>query len=777
MRETFDRSFARLVGRLWRPAMERVNTMRPPLGVPLPRDRETPRPSPGWRASSLSGGVLALLLALSCRSASASETPLCDWLTDVGDSAQALAEGRLDQAEALARRAFAARPHGAAGARSSAALGLALEARGEAAPAVDALEVALAASTVPARAHLAFVRGRALLRGGDAPGAARVLAEAAQVDRLALARKAGFLEGRALAQASLPADAVSVLEPLLRRFPDDPDAPAARLDLAAARRASGDEAGAVTLYREVWLAAAAPEGDVAGERLEAWRNAGGPVPAATRDDRLLRAERLLVDARPEEALRELDLTGADEAARGDRVQVLRASATAALGRLPEAARLAEPLAEADDPVVRRTAQLVLARAAARAGQLEEAIARYRQVSASSAAVPGLVPSRLRELGDDAAYLAAWLPYDAGDYARAASSLQAFGMAHPRSRRAEDALWFAAWSRVRLGARQEAARAMRRLGGGPLGDAAAYWEARLLGGRRQVALLQRASTLGGDGWYGFLARARLASLGHPAPRPARPASRPLPELLDPASAAQLGVAVELLGLGLADAALDELRDVAASARARAAAPHLAQLAAFAGDAELPFRMARDHLGQSRRVLRWSHPIPHADLLEPAAAAAGVDPALVLAVMRRESSFRRGIRSGAGAEGLLQLRPATAERVAALLGLPAGAAARLSDPAVNLPLGIHYLGLLTGRFQDTAVVLAGYNAGPAAAAEWARARAGMPLDEWVECVPFRETRQYVRIVLADWDVYRELRDERPAPLDPAQPVPVPSKGVGF
>ena len=79
---------------------------------------------------------------------------------------------------------------------------------------------------------------------------------------------------------------------------------------------------------------------------------------------------------------------------------------------------------------------------------------------------------------------------------------------------------------------------------------------------------------------------------------------------------------------------------------------------------------------------------------------------------------------------QLRPATAERMAALLGLAPGASAHLGDPAVNLPLGIHYLGLLAARFQDPAVALAGYNAGPAAAVEWARARSGMPLDEWVE-----------------------------------------------
>jgi soluble lytic murein transglycosylase len=381
------------------------------------------------------------------------------------------------------------------------------------------------------------------------------------------------------------------------------------------------------------------------------------------------------------------------------------------------------------------------------------------------------------MGDEAAYLAAWLPYDAGDFARAAETLEAFGRSNPRSRRAEDALWFSAWSLQRMGKKAAAARALGKLGSGPLGDAAAYWQARLLGGKRQRALYQRASALAGDGWYGVLARARLTALGLPAPRPARPPARPLPETLDPAAATPCSLAVELLGLGLEELALDELRELAGSARARAAAPHLAQLATFAGDAELPFRMARDHLAPSRRALRWGHPAPHRNLLEPAAAASGLDPALVLAVMRRESSFRRGVRSSAGAEGLLQLRPATAERLAALLGLEAGAAARLSDPAVNLPLGVHYLGLLAARFQEPALALAGYNAGPGAAAAWARARAGMPIDEWVECIPYRETRLYVKLVTADWDVYRELRGEPGVPVDPGKPVPAPLEGVGF
>jgi soluble lytic murein transglycosylase len=721
--------------------------------------------------------VLVALALASCSPARASETPLCDWFSGVSESAQALADGRPVQAEAAARRAAEARPHGDGGARAAAALGLALRATGAYADAADALEVALAARSIPARPYLAFARGESLLLAGAAPAAARSLEDAARDLRLALGRRAGFLQGRALAEAQLPTEAVSVLERLLERWPDDPDAPTARLELARARRAAGDEAGAVALLREVWLGARPPAAEIAGALLEEWRSAGVAVPAASADDRLTRAERFLADARPAEAQGELALAAPEEQPQRDRAQVLRATAVTLLGRLDEAARLADPLSRSTDAAVRRAAELVLARAAARARRVDEAISWYERVAASRAPIPGLPAWRQREIGDEAAYLAAWLPYDAGDYARAARTLAAFGKANPRSRRAEDALWFAAWSLVRLDRRADALQALDRLSRGPLGDAATYWRARLTARKRQRPLYERASALGGEGWYGLLARARLRELGAPAPRPPRPVARPLPETIDPASTTALSVSVELFGLGLEELGLGELRELAGSARARAAAPHLAQLAAFTGDAELPFRMARDHLGVTRRSLRWSHPEPHAELVEPAAAAAGLDPALTWAVMRRESTFRRAIRSNAGAEGLLQLRPETAERVATLLGLEPGVSAQLADPAINLPLGIHYLGLLAARFQDPAVALAGYNAGPPPAAEWARARAGMAFDEWVECVPFRETRNYLKLVSADWDVYRELEGAAPAPVDPARPVAAPLDGVTF
>ncbi len=147
------------------------------------------------------------------------------------------------------------------------------------------------------------------------------------------------------------------------------------------------------------------------------------------------------------------------------------------------------------------------------------------------------------------------------------------------------------------------------------------------------------------------------------------------------------------------------------------------------------------------------------------------------MRRESGFRADARSAAGAEGLLQLRPATAERLAALLGMPAGVGARLRDPETAIPLGAHYLGLLVERFGEPALAVAAYNAGPAPVAGWATARSGMALDAWIESIPYRETRQYVKVVLAEWDTYRAIAGEPGPALDPDRPVAPAPRGVAF
>ncbi len=498
--------------------------------------------------------------------------------------------------------------------------------------------------------------------------------------------------------------------------------------------------------------------------------AAGPAePGAA--ERLLNAERLLLQGEAEASLAEAELAGSSAPpALAGRAGFARGLALAALGRFEEAVELARPLVQDPDPGLKRGARWLLGRAAARAGRTDEATAHYAAVAAGQATVPGIGARRNLELGDEAAYLAAWLWYDAGAYPRAVERLDAFARARPGSPRADDARWFAAWSTLRAGDRRGAQARLARLEAGPRADAALYWLGRLSGSRER---LRRAALAGGDGWYGWLARRRLEQL-RAVPPPTSTLDLPAGDLQPTeAGLARLRPAVALLASGRREAALRELEAQARAGADRSTVVEICRLATFAGEPALAFRVARDQLGQARLSERWLYPAAF-EGLAAAAQAAGVDEALLLALVRRESGFRPEARSLAGALGLGQLLPRTAARLGVLAGLDADPAERLTEPATNLALAALYLGLLRDRFGSDAVALAAYNAGPAAPAGWGRA--ATPLDEWVENVPYKETRNYLKLVLAAREVYRR-RQGLPPLLDPAALVSVVGAGVAF
>lgn len=126
---------------------------------------------------------------------------------------------------------------------------------------------------------------------------------------------------------------------------------------------------------------------------------------------------------------------------------------------------------------------------------------------------------------------------------------------------------------------------------------------------------------------------------------------------------------------------------------------------------------------------------------------VAPALALAVVRQESEFNIGVGSPVGALGLMQLMPATAKEVAGFLDLPYSRARLTSDWEYNATLGSKYLSILQEDFGQTPVMIAaGYNAGPSRPKQWMDQRGDprlkeMDIVDWIEHIPFRETRNYV------------------------------------
>lgn len=152
-----------------------------------------------------------------------------------------------------------------------------------------------------------------------------------------------------------------------------------------------------------------------------------------------------------------------------------------------------------------------------------------------------------------------------------------------------------------------------------------------------------------------------------------------------------------------------------------------------------------------------------------AVAGVEPALVLAIVRQESEFYPAARSRAGALGLMQLMPATARRVATTQQVRYEPGLLTQDPAYNLSLGTAHMASLLDVFRGSYVLsLAAYNAGEGRARQWIKAY-GDPRDptidvvNWIEQIPFEETRNYVQRVMENVAVYRYRLAGQPTPLN--------------
>ncbi|PXW68690.1 soluble lytic murein transglycosylase [Loktanella sp. PT4BL] len=136
----------------------------------------------------------------------------------------------------------------------------------------------------------------------------------------------------------------------------------------------------------------------------------------------------------------------------------------------------------------------------------------------------------------------------------------------------------------------------------------------------------------------------------------------------------------------------------------------------------------------------------------------EPALALSIARRESEFNETIGSPVGALGLMQVMPATAEEVSGNLGIPYSRGRLTNDWQYNATLGTHYLAYLEEEFGPSPVMIAaGYNAGPSRPRQWIDERGDprlleMDVVDWIEHIPFRETRNYVMRVTESIPVYQ-------------------------
>lgn len=188
-----------------------------------------------------------------------------------------------------------------------------------------------------------------------------------------------------------------------------------------------------------------------------------------------------------------------------------------------------------------------------------------------------------------------------------------------------------------------------------------------------------------------------------------------------------------------------------------APAIAQGMAAAGQPARALRVAVAALGGgsgSRALLRAAYPVVHADALVEESRRNALDPALVAGLIRQESSFNPRAVSPAGARGLMQLLPAVGAAVARARNYPLWNQALLLDPDVSLELGTAHLATSLRRGTPPVRALAAYNAGGARLSRWLRRPGSDDPELFAEWIPYTETRDYVRIVQRNAEIYRAL-----------------------
>lgn len=287
---------------------------------------------------------------------------------------------------------------------------------------------------------------------------------------------------------------------------------------------------------------------------------------------------------------------------------------------------------------------------------------------------------------------------------------------------------------------------------------AFWagEAAAAGGAMTVARdwYQRAATLPTT-YYG---QAALAALGDPVPiisldaAPSAAARSAFETREIVATVRQLGaldrptiVRLFLLAMMYGSNDADEMMLVA-------------ELAVAAGQPLEGLRAAKRAYREDGALSAFAYPL--VDLPDLPEATSAASRALLLALIRQESGFDRRAVSGSGARGMMQLLPSTAKQVARKLGVAFSTRRLTEDPAYNIRLGSAYLAELLARFDgEPALALAGYNGGPNNVRRWLAAygdprKGDLSLNDWVESIPFAETRNYVQRVLEAVPVYRQL-----------------------
>lgn len=309
---------------------------------------------------------------------------------------------------------------------------------------------------------------------------------------------------------------------------------------------------------------------------------------------------------------------------------------------------------------------------------------------------------------------------------------------------EEALWLIGWTHYRKANYEKAADAFSRLFDSYGKLKYRYWKNRAL---EQAAPAEdvKYPAYGAGDFYAFLSSVRTAQPFAGVPTGKTSSRRFSDERVE-----------LLLGLGFMQEASGELQLIAAKKSSGETAAALSELLRQAHNYKHSIRTIMQ-LPYSAAIHDLYYPVAYRAEIEEAAKKTGLDAGLLLAVIREESRFDSDARSIAGAIGLMQLMPETAQRVAGAAGIPYRNASDLYHPRTNILIGATYLKSLVTEFGGLPYAIAAYNAGEEAVREWIRTGDYRAVDEFMEDIPYYETQNYVKKVLTSYFQYLRTRDD--------------------
>jgi len=608
--------------------------------------------------------------------------------------------------------------------------------------------------------------GEALLKSGDISAAASFLDITTTIvpDTL-LGSRIAYRAGEAWFRVGQCAYATEPLTKAVAQDPQDPGAARALLMLAECQ-AQGNRSpdNSVTL-RQIWMRyPKTPEADEAEKQLSRLNDGQPWKPAA--DERYVRASVLAAAAMNEDAAEDFKafLAMAPNHPKRDEARLRLAIALVRLKRYDQAKLIFHELATGGPSTEANEAAVWLARSYLRLGEGDR-LTGLRQAYPKVTLTPEQQALILIVQGT-------WFD-DQNQFDQAIAQYRQIVQLGDRTEQRAEALWRIGWIQYRTGQYREAVQTLQDLVAGKEDPAnnpqALYWTARALERLQDAKATEVYQSLCRKyAWtyYCQLTRSRQ--------------EMPPPDVVNGAPDSEAGEAggsgieqdvhyrraVELRTLGLEQEAGREVTWLLDRyVRNRAALVELITRLSEAGGYHQGLRLARLHFRDGlERGLEPVQPslwnVAYPTVYLPTIRAFGsarFDPYLAAAIIREESQYDARAVSRVGAIGLMQLMPTTAQAVAQRNG---AAVTRddLFDHETNIRYGVRYLEQLLGQFNGNLVhAVAAYNAGPPIVMTWIQKFGDKDPDEFVEMIPYQETRQYVRRVLRSYREYRRLGGE--------------------